>query len=207
MDNTNYNSLASTQTVEKTKKALEEHGISVYVAKDNEDAKQKIYSLLPEGSEVMTASSITLETLGITKTINESGKYNSVKAKLMKLNRETDARQMQKLGAAPEYIIGSVHAVTENGQIIVASNTGSQLPGYSYGSAHVIWVVSTKKIVKDIESGFERINKHIVPLEDVHMKQLYGSQSGTNLRKILIFNSESNPNRITLVFVPEDLGF
>lgn len=207
MDNSNYTSLPDQETIEATKTALEEHGINVYIAKDGQDATQKVYSLVPVGSEVMTASSITLETLGITKEINESGKYDSIKAKLMKLNRETDSRQMQKIGAAPDYILGSVHAVTEDGKVMVASNTGSQLPGYTYGAAHVIWVVSTKKIVKDLEDGLKRIKEHIVPLEDVHMKQLYGPEAGTNLRKLLVFNSEGTPGRITLIFVPEDLGF
>jgi L-lactate utilization protein LutC len=207
MNNSNYTVLATDTTIEKTKSALEEHNFTVLVAENAQQAKEKALSLIPKGAEVMNASSITLETLGIVKALNESGEYDAVKPKLMKMDRNTQSIQMQKLGAAPEYIIGSVHAVTEDGKVLVASNTGSQLPGYAYGSAHVIWVVSTKKIVKNIDDGFERINEHIVPLEDVHMKQLYGPEGGTNLRKILIFNSESIPGRITIIFVKEDLGF
>jgi L-lactate utilization protein LutC len=207
MNDNKYTSLASNEDLQTTIKNLETNGITSRVAENEKEAKEIIFSLIPKGAEVMTAASTTLMQMGVDKEINESGKYDSIKAKLAKLNRETDHLKMQKLGASPEYIIGSVHAVTTDGKVIVASNTGSQLPGYSYGSAHVVWVVSTKKIVKDLEDGIQRIKKHIVPLEDVRMKEQYGPQAGTNLRKLLIFNSEGTPGRITLIFVKEDLGF
>lgn len=205
--NNKFTTLASSLTVEKTKGALITHGITVKVAENADEVRKLIHSLIPTGSEVMTASSMTLETLGITKEINESGKYKSVKEELSKLNRDTDGIAMQKLGAAPEYIIGSVHAVTEDGRVMIASNTGSQIPGYVYGSSHVVWVVSTKKIVKNLDEAIQRINEYVLPQEDKRLKSVYGPQAESQVRKLLIVNSEINPNRITLLFIKEDLGF
>jgi len=202
-----FSQLAKAEAIESAKKALEENNIKVIIAENKEQARQKAIELVPEGAEVMTASSVTLEQLGITKEINESGKYDAVKPKLMKMDRKTQAQEMQKLGAAPEYVIGSVHAVTTDGKVIIASNTGSQLPGYAYGASHVIWVVSTKKIVKDLEEGLKRIHDYTLPQEDARMKKIYGPQVASAVRKLLIVSSELNRDRITLIFVKEDLGF
>ncbi len=103
-------------------------------------------------------------------------------------------------------MVGSVHAVTENGQVVVASNTGSQLPAYAYGSQNVIWVVGTQKIVSDLDAAFNRINEYVLPLEADRARKAYGVE-GSNVSKLLILNKEINPNRIKLIFVNENLGF
>lgn len=202
-----FSQLADDETINAAKKSLETNGFKVYVAENGNDAKKHALSLIPHGGEVMTATSRTLDSLGLTTIVNESGEYKSVKSELNKLNRETDNLLMQKLGAAPEYIIGSVHAVTIDGKVMIASNTGSQMPGYVYGSPHVIWVVSTKKIVTNLEEGFKRIYEYILPQEDKRLKEQYGPQVHSEVRKLLIVNSEINKDRITIIFVKEPLGF
>src|SRR3982750_1538721 len=145
----NFNTLASDETRNKTVEALQANGVNAIVVETGEEAKKKALELLPKGAEVMTMTSITLETIGVTQVINESGEYDSVKNKLNKLDRATQSRETQKLGSAPEWTIGSVHAVTEDGKVVVASNTGSQLAAYTYGSDHVIWIIGAQKIVKN----------------------------------------------------------
>ena len=153
-------------------------------------------------------TSITLEQAGIADAINNSGDYKSVRNELTKMDRKTQGEEMQKLGAAPVWSIGSVHAVTEDGQVMVASNTGSQLPAYAYGSPHVIWVVGTQKIVKDIEDGMKRIKEYIVPKETVRARKAYNLPDfNTFPSKILIVNREINPERIKIIFVNQVLGF
>ncbi len=207
MKNNKFTTLADQSTIDLTINSLNKNQINSFVVDTNAEAIKKAISLIPEGSEVMTATSKTLEKLGLDTHFNDSGKYNSVKSQLKKLDREKDGLTMQKLGAAPEYVIGSVHAVTQDGKVIIASGSGSQLPSYSYGAPNVVWIVSTKKIVKDVEEGLDRIHTHILPLEDKRMKEVYGPEAGSTPRKILIVNAEINPNRINLIFVKEDLGF
>lgn len=201
-----FSVLASDEVIAKTINALMTNGINAVIAENTEEAKRKVFEIIPQNAEVMTMSSITLETVGIDKEINESGKYNSVKNKLAKLDRKTQGLEMQKLGAAPEYAVGSVHAVTENGEVVIASNTGSQLPSYAYASAHVIWVVGTQKIVANLDEGMERIYDYVLPLESERVNKLYGIPK-SNVSKLLIINKEITPNRITLIFVKEKLGF
>lgn len=200
-----WGELASQESIQKTINSLKLNGINAIVVKNGQEAKQKVLELIPQGAEVMNMSSVTLDTLGVSKEINESEKYNSVKNKLIKMDRRTQGREMQKMGAAPEYAVGSVHAVTEDGKIIVASNTGSQLPAYVYGAAHVIWVVGTQKIVADEEEGRKRIYEYVLPLETDRMQKAMGMKSSIN--KLLIINREIKPERLTLIFVKEKLGF
>ncbi|HSX49203.1 MAG TPA: LUD domain-containing protein, partial [Candidatus Saccharimonadales bacterium] len=169
-----WNKLATKKIVNTTIKNLKNNGIDGVVVKSGEDAKKKVLELIPEGSDVMTMTSETLKSIGIPEEIDKSGKFDSVREKLSKMDRSTQSGEMQKLGAAPKYTIGSVHAVTEDGQVIIASNTGSQLPAYVYGSEHVIWVVGIQKIVKNVEEGMKRIYDYVLPLESERAKKAYG---------------------------------
>ena len=197
--------LADSGSVEKTIAALKQNGFDAFLVENAAEAKQKIIELIPQGAEVMTMTSATLDAEGIAKEINESGKFESVRKKLNSMDRKTQGPEMQKLGAAPDWVIGSVHAVTEDGKVLVASATGSQLPAYAYGSQHVIWVVGTQKIVESMDDGFKRLQEYVFPLEDARARKVYGV--GSNVSKILIVNKEFAPGRITVVFVKENLGF
>ncbi len=203
----NYNTLADKNKVDATIKALSANGINALSVENSEEAKKKVLELIPQGSEVMTMTSVSEDSTGISKEINESGKYNATKPKLMKMDRNTQSLEMQKLGAAPEYATGSVHAVTEDGKVLIASNTGSQLAAYVYGSAHVIWVVGTQKITKDLDDAMKRIYDYVLPLESARLNKAYNLTSGSFVSKLLIINKEINPQRITIIFVNEILGF
>jgi L-lactate utilization protein LutC len=175
------------------------------IAENGSEAKRLFLELIPEGSEVFLGASVTLETLGIKDEIDKTGKYEALRPKMFAMNRETQGREIRKLGGAPDYAAGSVHAVTEDGHVLIASNTGSQLGSYATSAGKVIWVVGSQKIVKDINAGFRRLEEYVVPLEETHMQELY--HVGTNISKVLIVNREIRPNRITMIIVKEELGF
>jgi hypothetical protein len=201
---TQWNQLADEQTIERTKQALEANGITVTVVPDGVAAKVKVLEMIPAGAEVMNMISMTLETIGLNKEILESGNFKPVRAELN--NEATPAKRKREIGAAPDWAIGSVHAVSEEGVVFIASNSGSQLPAYAYGAGHVIWVVSTKKIVKDRTEALQRIYEHVLPQESERAKKAYGV-AGSNVSKLLMIAKENQPNRIDLIFVKESLGF
>ncbi len=202
-----WSELAGDESITKTIGALKANGINTFVVENGIEAKEKVFELIPQGAEVMSMSSVTLDTIGVSKEINESGNYNSDKVKLAKMDRKTQELEMERIGAAPEYAVGSVHAVTENGKVIIASNTGSQLPAYAYGASHVIWVAGTQKIVVNLEQGLKRIYEYVLPLESERINKVYNMTSGSNVSKLLIINKEIAPNRLTLILVKEKLGF
>lgn len=203
--NREFEKLASDERIERTRKALEGHGVHAVVADTGEDARRIFFELVPEGSEVFLGSSVTLETLGIKDIIDGSGRYDALRRKMFAMDRATQGREIRKMGGAPDYAAGSVHAVTEDGTVLIASKTGSQLGAYASGAGRVIWVVGAQKLVSDVEEGFRRIYEYCVPREDAHMQELY--HTGTAPNKILVVNGEVRPERITMIIVKEELGF
>lgn len=199
-----WNELASEDEVERTIEALKKNGINAFLVQTKEEAKEKALEMIPDDAEIFTMTSMTLEACGIDKEINESHLYKPVR-NIMNDPKDLDKRDLKKIGAAPEYVIGSVHAVTQEGAVLIASNTGSQLPAYAYGSDKVIWVVSTAKIVEDTDEGIKRIYEHSLPLEKERAKEAYGITSAVS--KILIINKEVSPQRINIIFVNEVLGY
>ncbi|MBI2018284.1 LUD domain-containing protein [Candidatus Daviesbacteria bacterium] len=202
-----WTKLADKETINKTIEALKANGIEAKFVENSEGAKRLVLELIPEGSEVMTMSSNTLDTVGLSEEVNkQDGTFKPVRDKLYAMDRATQAQEMNRLGASPEYALGSVHAVTEDGYVLIASNTGSQLPAYAYGALHVIWVLGSQKIVKNTDEGMKRIYEYTLPLESERAKKAYGVP-GSSVNKILIVNKEVQSGRITLILVNEVLGF
>ncbi|MFH0971390.1 MAG: LUD domain-containing protein [Candidatus Micrarchaeota archaeon] len=201
----NYSELAVNEVVEKTIESLKKNGIAAELAANREEAKKRVLELVPEGAEVFTYTSQTLLETGIAKEINESGRFDSVRVKFTKMDKLKQAGEMRKLGAAPDFALGSVHAVTEDGKLLIASASGSQIPAYVYGAGKVIWVVGTQKIVKNPGEGMKRIYEYVLPLENERALKAYGAPSSVN--KLLTIFKESGPERLHVIFVNEKLGF
>ena len=190
--------------LERTAAALTARGFKAQVADSGEQARQLVLGAIPEGSEVHIALSETMREIGITEEIDESGRYDSVRARLSVLDRETQGREMRKLGAAPDYIVGSAHAITDDGEIVVGSGSGSQLGAYAYAGGHVILVVGHQKLVSDLDEGLRRVREYSLPREFLRMQDI--GYPGSLLAKTLIIHHEPSA-RITVILVPETLGF
>lgn len=206
MMNKSFSSPASKEATNRALKALEANGIATFFVENGKEAKDKALEILPKGAEAMTMSSVTLQETGIDEAVNDSGNYDSVREKFSKMNPEKDGKEMRRIGAAPDWALGSAHAVTEDGKIIVASNTGSQLPAYAYGAGRVIFVIGAQKIVKDIEEGMRRIYEHSLPLESERAKKVYGAP-GSAVNKILMIDKEVQKGRIIVIVVNEVIGY
>jgi hypothetical protein len=200
-----YGTLPDEASVERTAAALRDNGMTVFVVSSAKEAKKKAIALIPECAEIMNMTSMTLETAGIAKEITTSGRYDPVRNELNFMDPETQRTEKRRLGTAPEWAIGSVHAVTEDGRLFIASRTGSQLPAYAYGAEHVLWVIGTQKIVENFDEALKRLYEYSYPLEDQRAMKAYGTHSGVS--KILVVNKELVPGRITVLLVKEKLGF
>ena len=200
-----FGTLADDTRVMRASAALEGNGISVVRAAGAAEAKEVVLGLIPDGSEVHHGASLSLDVAGITDEIDKSGRYESLRSRIWSMDRQTRADEIRRLSAAPDVMLGSVHAVTETGSLLAASMGGSQLGPYVSGAGRVILVVGTQKIVPDLEEGLRRINEYALPLEDARAQAAYGIHSEVN--KVLIINREIAPGRITVVFVDEVLGF
>lgn len=201
---------ASETVVQTTVAALKQNNIEALVVENGAAAFKKVLEIIPKGAEVMNMSSVTIDTIGLAQELNESGNFVSVRKIFATMTKDSDALPKQKLGAAPEWAIGSVHAVTEDGKVMIASQSGSQLPAYSSGSLHVVWVVGTQKIVKDLNAAWSRVHDYVLPRESERARKAYNlpaDKPGSAINKLLTINKENKPGRITIIFVKEILGF
>jgi len=203
--NATFNQLASQEQIARTVEALSANGMTTLVAENGDQARLQVLDLLPDRTQVFTAKSKTLEQIGLSAEIEASPHLQSVRARLLTLDRQTQDREMRQVGSSPDVVIGSVHAITAQGQVLVASASGSQMASYVYGAGKVIWVVGTQKLVKDLEEGMSRINEYAFPLEDARIREVYGR--GSVLAKILLVQRELIPGRTTIVLVKENLGY
>jgi len=203
--NEEFGLLADDEIVLTTAEALVKNGITVHITENAEEAKKQVLEIIPLHSEVMNMSSVTLTATGLEKEFVESGNYEAVKNKLTRLDRNKQGQEMKKLGAAPEWAVGSFHAVTQSGHLFIASLTGSQIPAYAYSAGNIVFVAGTQKIVKDFDQAIKRIYEYSYPLEDKRALLAYKIHSSVN--KILIINKELVPGRITVVFVKEKIGY
>jgi hypothetical protein len=200
-----FGALADDARASRTAGALEANGMTVLRAADAVEAKRIVLGLIPEGSQVHLGASRTLEQSGIADEIEESGRYEPLRPRVRRMDRQTQAAEIRRLISAPDVMLGSVHAVTETGSLVAASAGGSQLGPYVAGAGRVIFVVGTQKIVSDLDEALRRIDEYTFPLEDARARAAYGRHTGVN--KVLIINRELTPGRITVVFVDEALGF
>ena len=204
---TDFNKLASLETINETIKALKARGITAELAETKEKALERLKVLIPEKSEIMTGGSTTLEQIGFVDLLkSKKHPWKNLKDEILAEKDSAKQNDLRKRSIASQFFIGSVHAVVKTGEVLIASASGSQIPAYAFSSDNIIWVVGAQKIVSSLEEGFKRVREHCFPLEDKRMKSIgYG---GSTVGKILLFEKEIMPNRkITSIFVNEKLGF
>ena len=189
----------------RTAAALTTHGFTVEILDDVVAARARVKALIPEGSSVFTGASETLRLSGIEEDINASGRYDAIRPRGQAMDRATQLAEIWRLMSAPDVIVGSVHAVTETGSLVIASASGSQLPGYAGGSRHAIWVVGAQKVVPDLDVALRRVEEHSLPMESDRAMKAYGSPSAIN--RLLILNAELEPGRGTVLLLREAIGF
>lgn len=199
-----FTSLPDDMTLASTVAGLEARGFSVEVVDDLEVARQATLSRIPGGSTVMTNPSVTLQETGIDDAINGGGPYESARNKMFALDFQTQKQDMKAIGGQPDYALGSVHAITRDGTLVIASASGSQLASYVWGAAHVIFVVGAQKLVPTLEAARERVYQHSLKLEDARAQAAYGQHSSVG--KLMEIHREA-PGRIHVIITRQPVGY
>jgi len=202
---TSFAEPATAPRLERAAAALAAHGFTVEILNDAAAARVRIKDLIPAGASVFTGASETLRLAGIEEDINAGGRYDAIRARGQAMNRATQLAEIWRLMSTPDVVMGSVHAVTETGSLVIASASGSQPPGYAGGSLRAIWVVGAQKVVPDLSSALRRVEEHCLPLESDRAMNVYGKPSAIN--RLLILNAEPQPGRGIVLLLREAIGF
>ena len=196
---------ASAQRLDQAAAALTAHGFTVEILDDTAAARARVKDLIPEGASVFTAASETLRLSGIDEDINTSGRYEAIKPRVWAMDRVTEVDEIRRLISTPDVVVGSVAALTETGSLVIASASGSQIPGYAGGAARAIWIVGAQKVVPDLNTALRRVEDYALPLESARVQAINGQPSAIN--RLLILNAEPHPGRGTVMLLREAIGF
>lgn len=205
-NDSSWTQLADIQTLENTRAALERRGIHTELVDTSAEALGRLTGMIPSGAEVMTASSRTLDEIGFTEKLKlgQHG-WKNVKGEILSEKDPQRQAELRRLSVFSDYFVGSVQAVTEDGEVVAASASGSQLAAYAFGARNIIWVVGMQKVVKGLDEAIKRVNERAFPLENERMKGL--GYPGSMIGKILLYERASPMQKANLVFVKESLGF
>jgi hypothetical protein len=199
-----FTAAAPNERIDRVAEALGRHNIEAIVVGTGAEARERVLSMLPEGAEVHWGTSRTLEEIGLTPELLAEGRYDALRPRYLPMDRETQAREIRKLVAAPDFMLGSVQAITDDGAMVVVSYSASQIGPYASGAGRVILVVGSQKIVADLDEGMRRARDHVMPYEDASLRKRIGVP--TKLTKVLVIYEEPRPGRMTVVLVREPVG-
>ncbi len=203
-----YTTLANQETIEETIKNLAANNVEGIFVQTSKEALEKIKSLIPTGASVMNGASVTLEQIGFVDYLKSgSHQWNNLHAAILAEKDPAKQVVLRKQSALSDYYLGSVHALSQTGEFIVASNSGSQLPHVVFTSPNVIFVVGAQKIVTNLDEGMKRLQDHVIPLEDKRMMERHNVH--TYPSKIVIFKREGTftQRKVKVIIVNETLGF
>ena len=199
-----YTTAAAEEQIQTVGAALTANNIEAIVVDSGEQARARVFELVPEGAEVHSGKSKTLEDIGLFELLHESGRYQSVRARYLGMDRRTQRDEIRRISSSPDFMLGSVQAVTLDGALVVASYSAGQIGPIASGAGRVILVVGSQKIVADLDSALSRINEHVLPYEDERLRAQMGVP--TRLAKLLITYAEARPGRTTVILVREPVG-
>jgi hypothetical protein len=201
---TDFTAPASDAEVDTLAANLKARNFDVVVVQTGAEAKSEVLKRIPEGARIHSGKSKTLEEIGLFDTLMGSDEFDFVRKQTMKLDRITQRREMLKLGATPDLMINSVQAVTEAGQLVVVSASGSQIGAISTGGEKLILVVGSQKIVPNLDVAFQRIQEHVFPYEDARLLEILGIH--TAWTRTLILEREFTAGRTTVILVRDPVG-
>jgi LUD domain len=200
----NFSNPATELLLQRVADRIRERNFTVLIVNNGDEARQAVLELIPQGSEVHSGKSKTLQDSGIFDALMDPNQYTALRHQSMKMDRKTQMREIRKLTAAPDFMLGSVHAITEDGILVDASATGSQLAPYASTAGKVILEVGSQKIVPDLETAFKRIREYVLPWEDAQVRKAINMS--TYVGKILIIEREAVSDRTTVILVREPIG-
>ncbi len=204
----NWDRLPNKQTITQTIEALKNRGINTELVDTPREALRIITTKIPDGAQIMTGASTTLDQIGFTELLKSGAhKWKNLKQEIMSEKDPAKQRSLRVQATGAEYFIGSVQAVVETGEVVVVSASGSQIPAYAFNARNIMWVVGTQKIVPSLDEALRRVRDHALPLESARMKTQ--GFPGSIIGKILILEREVPQlgRNLTMILVNQKLGF
>lgn len=198
-------SWADDTAIQRTVASLKSRNIEAMVVENGEAAREKLIQLIPDGAELFKGTSETLDSIGYSDYVRESDRYKYLNGAIAAETDPAKQRELRRLSSVAEYFVGSVHAVAETGEVVIASGSGSQLGAYAYGARHVIWVVGTQKICPTLTEAIARVRGYSLEKHDQWLVE--HGRSASPLGKLLIYENEQAPGRVQMLLIKQNVGW
>ena len=174
--------------IQRTIEALAERNVEAIVVNSGEEALAKLKELVPEGSEVFVNTSETLATIGYTEFMHGNDRYVNLHDQMMSYPDPAAQREFRRKTTTADYFVGSVQAIAETGEIVVASGSGSQIGAYSYGARRLILVAGTQKICRTLAEAEARTRGYTLERHDRWLEDQ--GRTATPIGKYMVMEHE-----------------
>lgn len=194
-------------------KALKKRGMDGCYCPTAAAAKEKVLSMIPEGSTVTWGGSETIRECGLTDALKKAPVTVWDRADV----KPEDMKAFYRQAFCADYYLMSANAITLDGQLINIDGTGNRVAALSYGPDHVICVVGMNKVACDLESGIARVHNVAAPPNCIRLgmdtpctkdgvcHNCFSPQKICNMLHVQHFCRF--PGRIQVILVGEPLGF
>ena len=196
---------ATAGSISRTIESLAARNVDAILVESRDAALAKLMEMVPEGSEVFVNTSETLDTIGYTEYMHGNDRYINLHDQMMAQPDAASQREFRRQTTTADYFVGSVQAIAETGEIVIASGSGSQIGAYSYGARRVILVVGTQKICPTLADAEARTRGFTL---ERHDRWLEGRGAApAPIGKYLVMEHEPVVGRISMILIPESLGW
>ena len=204
-----YETIIETDRIISTMEAVKARGIAVELVESKSEALKRVLEIVPDGASIVTAASVTLNEIRFMDELT-SGKHNwrSLSSEIRAENDPDKRALLRRKSSLVDFSLGSVNAIAETGEIVVASGTGSQLFPY-LSVMNVLWVAGVQKIVPSLDDAIRRVREYCAPKVEEMGRRTLGREGSGVIGKILIFENEATLLRrnVRLILVNESVGF
>ena len=197
--------LADDTAIQRTVESLAARNMEAIVVENGDKALEALKELVPPGSEVYFSTSETLDAIGYTEFLHDNPSYKNLHAQVEAEPDPAKQGEMRRLASVADYYVGSVQAIAETGEILVASASGSQIGAYAYAAKNLVLVAGTQKLCPTLSDAIDRVRGYTV---EKHDQWLAGRGVGpAPIGKLLIMEKELMAGRVRVVLIKEVLGW
>lgn len=199
------------QTVIKGINSRNMHG---YFAETKEDALKLALELIPEGSSVGYGGSVSADEIGIKEALS-AGNYKLIRREEAKSPQEMHDKYREIFDA--DFFLSSANAMTEDGIIVNIDGNANRVSAIAFGPKKVLFIVGMNKIAKDLDSAVKRARTVAAPANAQRFDiKTPCKELGTCMNckskdcicsEVLITRFQSDPERVHVILVNEELGF
>ena len=127
MATTSPTGLAGAAAIQRTVEGLKARNMEAMVVNSGAEALAKLKGLLPEGAEIYNNTSETLDSIGFSEFVHGNPRFRNLHDDMLAETNPDKQLDIRRRATLAEYFIGSVQAIAESGEVVVASGSGSQI--------------------------------------------------------------------------------